>query len=145
MGKQQLISICILTREHFDDVLKILHAQNLPLDKGTILVFKALAADPKLQRKVIEYELEVINTSPINDHGITKNVCIATKALSTMCTLSETKQLIKSDQYYYRFIATLITRLGTAICKKSDLKQTTTKKKENEPIKKRETNQNKTK
>lgn len=122
--KQQLISICILTREHFDDILEILHNQSLPLDAATILVFKALAADIKLQRKVIDYELNVINTSPINDSGITKNVCIATKALQTMFTLAETAQICKSDEYYYQFLATLITRLGTAICKKAKAKPT---------------------
>jgi len=123
--KQQLISICILTREHFDDILEILHQRNLPtLDAATILVFKALAADIKLQRKVIDYELNVINASPINDSGITTNVCIATKAVQCMFTLSETSELCKSDEYYYQFFATLITRLGTAICKKAKAKPT---------------------
>ncbi len=85
-------------------------------------MFKALAADPKLQPKVIDYELNIINTSPMNSTGITKSVCIATKALQTMFTLSETKDLINSDQYYYPFLATLVTRLGTAICKKAGYK-----------------------
>ena len=39
-----------INTEHFDDILEILHKQSLPLDQGTILVFKALAADPKLQK-----------------------------------------------------------------------------------------------
>merc|ERR1712087_763023 len=101
--KQQLISICILTREHFDDILRILHQQTMPLDKATILVFKALAADPKLQKKVIEYELNVINNSPINEAGNTQNVCVATKALQTIFTLTESQQIIKSDAFYYEF------------------------------------------
>ena len=68
-------------------------------------------------KKVIDYELDVINTSPINDAGITKNVCIATSTNNFYFT--KTKELIKSDEYYYPFLATLITRLGTAICKKA--------------------------
>ena len=115
--KQQLISICILTREHFDDILAILHKQSMPMPPETVLVFKALAADSKLQKKVIDYELNVINTSPINENGPTPNICIATKALQTMFTLSETKPLVQTDEYYYQFLATLITRLGTASCK----------------------------
>merc|ERR1712129_146587 len=92
--------------------------------------------DPKLQQNVIDYELNVVNSSPICDDGPTQNVCVATKALQVIFTLTESATLVASDKYYFQFLATLLCRLGTAICKKEKKTKATKKKKKKKEKKK---------
>ena len=113
--KEQLKSICYLARAHFETVMAHLHKQELPLTKPVCLVFKAMAADLKLRAKVIEHELDVINNSPISPNKVTKPVCIGVQAFKELFTLDEVKEVL--DEYYFRFLSTFLTRLGTSLCK----------------------------
>ena len=70
----------------------------------------------KLQKKVIDNELQVINNTPINATELTAPVCIATKALQIILGLDTVKHII--SDYYFAFLSTLLTRLGTAAGKK---------------------------
>jgi len=117
--KQDLDSICLLAREHFEPIMTHLHNSPIPLPREQTLIFKALACDNKLRKRIVDNEIDVINNSSISDKKISKPICIATKSLEVFFGLEEIKEII--PEYYFSFLSTILTRLGTALCKQGSV------------------------